>query len=65
MVIGCRLRISFGVKSVAAPLLLRARGRNGNREIRRNILNSPHVSRESDGGLVREDEPHLQRVGKE
>jgi len=31
----------------------------------RSIWHSPHWERESDGGMVREDEPHLKRLGRE
>lgn len=31
----------------------------------RRIWHSPHLERESDGGMVREDEPHLKRIGRE
>lgn len=31
----------------------------------RSIWHSPHLERESDGGMVREDEPHLKRLGRE
>ncbi len=45
-------------KAARHPALLRGVGS-------RTIWASPHVDRESDGGLVREDEPHLKRPGKE
>ncbi|GAB5034287.1 acetyl-hydrolase transferase family protein [Nannochloropsis oceanica] len=31
----------------------------------RSIWHTPHLERESDGGMIREDEPHLKRIGRE